>query len=437
MGCVQGKAQAATPALAHAAEEGSSHPLPSLLGSRAAAEQGGLSKAATSAGGAAKRLGSGTLGAVTQGAAAAGGGAKRLGSGALDAVSQGAAAAGGGAKRVGSGALGAVSQAGHGASDALRAVGRGAHEAALAARDLGRPRGRQEEADVEEVAATSWYEWLINGACGMDPWACCQPAVGGSNLLGALVKRLVETFDSAALGVEVEVGALMLDPLTGRLELDGLTVFNPEGYHSAHLLHADKVVVDIDMEKLLYSFGKELHVEELLFDGVEVIYEQGLHGSNVHALLKRLEAAPATTEVAAGAAEPASTSCTRGEAGEQDGKAAAATAASDIKLVLHAILATRVGAKLCSKLTRGHGLRLEVGSLQYADFDQEVGQGRGLMDIVRVLISTLLKSVLATVVGRDREQALVGAAHAVTGTLQVATGSLKTRFGLGALRGQA
>merc|ERR1719242_1192189 len=94
--------------------------------------------------------------------------------------------------------------------------------------------------------------------------------------------------DSSMLGVKVELGDLQLDPSSGLVEVSGLTVHNPEGYYSEYLLHADKVVVDIDMQKLIYSFGKEIDVEEMVFDGVDVIYEKSLTTSNLNDLLKKL-----------------------------------------------------------------------------------------------------------------------------------------------------
>merc|ERR1712178_261037 len=86
-------------------------------------------------------------------------------------------------------------------------------------------------------------------------------------------------------------------------------------------------------------------------------------------------------------------------------------AQSDVKLVLHTILAQNIGAKLATKLTRGHGLRVEVGDLKYDDFDTQMGAGRGLIDIIRILIITLIKSVLATVVGKEKTKAITGAVH--------------------------
>eukprot|EP00931_Biecheleriopsis_adriatica_P068248 TRINITY_DN4222_c0_g1_i6.p1 TRINITY_DN4222_c0_g1~~TRINITY_DN4222_c0_g1_i6.p1 ORF type:complete len:409 (+),score=87.92 TRINITY_DN4222_c0_g1_i6:76-1302(+) len=291
-------------------------------------------------------------------------------------ASNAATAVGNGAQQMGSGAVGAVRHAGEGAVAAVKRAGTG-----LA--------GPSSEPEVEAQPEKTWYERLLT----FDPWACCCQPPSAGNMLGSLVRGALANFDSSALGVEIELGALVIDPATGRIEVEGLTVRNPEGWSSEYLLHADKIVVDIEMEKLLYSFGKELDVQELVFDGVDVIYEKGLSTSNLNDLLKILESNSSAAETERSAAETKQAE------------------ASDVKLVLHTILAQNIGAKLATKLTGGHGLRLEVGDLKYDDFDTEMGAGRGLMDVVRILIMTLVKSVLATVMGKENTKAIAGAAN--------------------------
>jgi len=158
------------------------------------------------------------------------------------------------------------------------------------------------------------------------------------------------------------------------------------------------VIVDIDMEKLLYSFGKELHFEELVFDGIEVIYEAGLHGSNVDYLLEKLKTDQATQ---ANIEEVAP------------------------RVVLHTVSAHNIGAKIAAKFMHGHGIRIEVGSLQYEDFETEATPCRGIRDAIRTLVSTLLKTVAANVVGRDGTKAMKEAAHGVTDKIKKVGAGLK------------
>ncbi|CAE8738988.1 unnamed protein product [Polarella glacialis] len=134
--------------------------------------------------------------------------------------------------------------------------------------------------------------------------------------------------------------------------------------------------------------------EELILDGVDVIYEKSLMSSNLTDIMNKLS--PDVDELR--------TAATGGEKKQATGK-------DDFKLTLHKVLAKNVGAKVASKLTRGHGMRLEVGDIFYKDFDKEMGAGRGMMDIVRVLLMTLIKSVLATVLGKQGIKKMMGGAN--------------------------
>lgn len=76
-------------------------------------------------------------------------------------------------------------------------------------------------------------------------------------------------------------------------------------------------------------------------------------------------------------------------------------------------MAHNVGAKFATKLTHGHGPRLEVGDLKYDDFDAEMGPGHALIAMIHILTATLIKSVLADIVGKHNAETIVHAADAV------------------------
>ena len=59
----------------------------------------------------------------------------------------------------------------------------------------------------------------------------------------------------------------------GSLDLrpeDGLTIQNPEGYSSEYLLHAAKLLVDLDMKTLIKSMGKTLEIEQARSRGLVI-----------------------------------------------------------------------------------------------------------------------------------------------------------------------
>ena len=51
---------------------------------------------------------------------------------------------------------------------------------------------------------------------------------------------------------------------------DGLTIENPEGFSSEYLLKASKLMIDLDMQKLITSWGKTLEVEKAVYGGLWV-----------------------------------------------------------------------------------------------------------------------------------------------------------------------
>eukprot|EP00933_Yihiella_yeosuensis_P071981 TRINITY_DN80247_c0_g1_i1.p1 TRINITY_DN80247_c0_g1~~TRINITY_DN80247_c0_g1_i1.p1 ORF type:complete len:448 (-),score=100.20 TRINITY_DN80247_c0_g1_i1:435-1778(-) len=401
MGCTQAKAAAPHPVAQDAVQEdyasGSETNMPTLLGRRRQqtgrevsddsegskkTEPKGIKKAFTNAGQGIKKGAAGAVGAVGGGVTATLTAAQTAGSSAAGAV-----------QKAGTGTITAARQVGSGAVGAVKAVGKGV--TGVTGRLVGR--GSEIEEEPSTPKELGWSDWL----CSIDPWQrCCCPTHAQDDLedssfmgsmLGSLVKSVLSSFDASMLGVKVEVDGLHIDPATGRIEVHNLTVGNPEGYHSEYLLHADKIVVDLEMQKLLYSLGKEVDVEELICDGIDVIYEKGLRSSNLNDLLNNL----------AGPNEDASSSQDVTETQAQE---------DNFKLTMHQVLIKNIGAKVATKLTRGHGLRLEVGNLSYEDFDTEMGAGRGLMDVIRILLMTIIKSVLATVLGKQNIKALTGAA---------------------------
>ncbi|CAE8612405.1 unnamed protein product [Polarella glacialis] len=304
----------------------------------------------------------------------------------------------GGRNKSAQGELGEADEAGGAFAEGLSAASSGS----VAQGDSERPGsarssetlGSAATANDAQQAESSWLSPMESLLCFSCPVTSATQRTGddgvddsmSGNMLGSLVKMLVANFDSNMLGVRVDVGALHLDPLTGKVEVQGLTVQNPEGYHSEHLLKADRVVVDINMRKLLFSYccpssvlGGGVDIEELFFEGVDVVCEKSLMSSNLTDIMNKLS--PDVDEQ-----RPAATG----------GEKKQATGKDDLNLTLHRVLVKNIGAKVASKLTRGHGMRLEVGDIFYEDFDKEMEVGRGMMDIVRVLLMTLIKSVLAS-----------------------------------------
>lgn len=300
---------------------------------------------------------------------------------------------------VGSGVSGAAQKAGGTVSGASQSAKGGVSKAAQkigggVSRTFGAMRGKTvtEQSSPVDASVHCWPSLFDTIA---KPWTncCCNAIVSHdaekiaegdsvpNNILGALVHKMIASFDACTLGVDVKCGSMRLDASDGRIEVSDLLVGNPEGYHSAYLLSVGKAAVHVNMKKLLVSRGTDVDVDELLVDDVDVIYEKSISSSNLKDLLNSLASS-----------EDESTS---------DGQV-------DYTLTLHRVRARNVGAKLASVLTRGAGARVEVGDINCTDFDQDNGRLRRYAGVVRMLLTTLVKSVLATIFGKNATKAVMG-----------------------------
>jgi len=253
-----------------------------------------------------------------------------------------------------------------------------------------------------------------------------------------LVHAAVSRFCASELGVKVELGEMHFEATTGKVQVHGLTVGNPEGYHSPYLLHVDRAVLDIDMRKLVFSFGKDIDVEELTLDGIDVNYEKALHTSNFNDILSQLSTNPEKSTSAVGEqmhparvdkvnAESMKHDCVDAKAMIAGGASTVSSAVSQAvgtvrravgaeeagkgerELTLHKVLVRNVGAKVATFLGKEIAARLEVEDISYEDFNTEFGGGRGVVDVIHVLLMTVIKSVLANVLGKHTRTKVKGA----------------------------
>lgn len=104
---------------------------------------------------------------------------------------------------------------------------------------------------------------------------------------GVVLQQLIQQFDVTFLGVDVSIDNLQLNPFKGMIKLSGLTVFNPPGFSSEHILTAESLYFDLDMLALVMSLIGHVIIDELLIQGVHVICEAG-QPSNIEVVLNRL-----------------------------------------------------------------------------------------------------------------------------------------------------
>eukprot|EP00435_Cladocopium_sp_Y103_P026733 s820_g6.t1 len=208
-------------------------------------------------------------------------------------------------------------------------------------------------------------------------------SIKGGRLMGSAVKSLLKHRDGRwwmgkALGVKFVLGETRVDACYGRISIDGLTIENPEGFSSEYLLKASKLMIDLDMQKLITSWGKTLEVEKVVLEDVDVIYEKSWSTSN---------------DARLGRVDTVNQKLTHSRVGSRTPKH------QPEKVVVHKVLLSNIGAKACTTLG-SMGPRLAVGDIKYEDFNAEMG-AQTVVDGIALVLETLLKSIVASLLGKD------------------------------------
>jgi len=210
-----------------------------------------------------------------------------------------------------------------------------------------------------------------------------------TNLLGKMIKTSVMTIDRRFLGVDIELGTVAVSLRRGRIEIDGCQVMNPEGYKGPYLLHAGRILIDLNMGKLLRSLGKTVEVDVLEVTDIDCIVEySGVLGgtSNFQKIMDHLSGDDKKPSEKKAERQEKLTAAGANPAPEKEGQA----------LVVHKILFTNVGAKLATKIA---GVRVAVGDMQFDDFSKQTGHLL-VEDVVCEIAKTFSKTLLVNITGK-------------------------------------
>jgi hypothetical protein len=105
--------------------------------------------------------------------------------------------------------------------------------------------------------------------------------------IDSIVKAGIERGGAYALGVDTKVDSVSLSLLAGEMRIDGLTVANPEGWKTPHLMKAWRIEVGLRLGSLL---GDTVEVNRFEIRGLDMNIEQKVGSSNVSALLNNIKA---------------------------------------------------------------------------------------------------------------------------------------------------
>lgn len=259
--------------------------------------------------------------------------------------------------------------------------------------------------------------------------------LGSAKVIGLAVKFAIESVDDTLLGVQITVDAAALALCRGYVNVTGLIVHNPDE-EEAHeqsrwvspcLAKIDKLVVKLNMGRLLCTLGKEFEITCVNIQGVDVNFEKlSLFGdaSNVQMVLNHLEGVTSGDKILDKEDEKTSTAEHRQMAKEAkkeakakadaEAKARAEERLASLedepepvpgpKIIVHELNIQDIGA---AAYIKGVPLRAAIADIVFPNFMDHLnvdnlGQGNGassaiIAEITKIVMRSLMKSVMVNV----------------------------------------
>ena len=106
--------------------------------------------------------------------------------------------------------------------------------------------------------------------------------------LDYIAKAGIEAGGTYALGVKTTVDSVNLGLLSGQAKVNGLTIGNPEGFKTPHLMKAGRIEVAVKTGSIL---GDTIQVDKFEIDGLDLNLEQKIGATNISALLDNIKKA--------------------------------------------------------------------------------------------------------------------------------------------------
>lgn len=104
--------------------------------------------------------------------------------------------------------------------------------------------------------------------------------------LNSVIKHGVETVGPLVLGADVELKKVNISLFSGKGQLKGIRIGNPEGFKTDSSFQLNEVRVVIDVFSLFS--GDKIIIEEIFIDAPEITYEKRGGSDNISAILKNI-----------------------------------------------------------------------------------------------------------------------------------------------------
>jgi hypothetical protein len=206
----------------------------------------------------------------------------------------------------------------------------------------------------------------------------------------SIVETAVIRGGSAVVGTPVNIESFNTS-LAGSVEIKGLTVGNPEGYHKPHIFSLDRVHVKIDPLSLL---SDKIIIEEIIVSGLHIDFESKLTTNNLSDIRDNIE-------VNLGITDDGDTAAAAGKAPEQK------EAAAQKELVIRHLSVSDYSVSVSSKMLYSSLVLI----LPPVDMEN-IGEGKPISETIDSLYMIIIESITKAVSASGK---IVGDAAGVVG----------------------
>ena len=168
----------------------------------------------------------------------------------------------------------------------------------------------------------------------------------------SIVKAGVESQGPKFTKTEVALGGVGVSPFSGEISINDFLVGNPKGFKTSHAFKVSTVKVAVDLGSLT---GETIHINEIVIDAPDIIYELGGGGSNLQTIQKNVTQA----------------------SGGGKGKAAKDGGGEGPKVIIDNLYIRNVKAALSAGMLGGKTVPVPVPDIHLKDIGKDSKDGKG------------------------------------------------------------
>ena len=231
--------------------------------------------------------------------------------------------------------------------------------------------------------------------------------------INSIIKHGVETVGPLALGTDVTLEEVDISLFSGKGQLKGLIIGNPEGFKTESSFKLNEVRLALDVSSLL---SDKIIIEEIFIDAPEITYEKGRKGDNFKAILDNINDFARMTGGKA--------SEDKKEESKEGGK----------KIQINNLIVKNGKVNMSMAALKGEKLTLPLADIHLKDIGKDE-EGTSIAEAVKEVFGAVNKNVIGAVAGSAKAiaESAEKAAEKTVGkakeTVEGAVDKLKGLFG--------